>query len=234
MIQITIFSPIGVKHQKGKRLKEVQAPHELLVVLRLLVIIGLLFIIIIIIVGRSMRGTDAKISQLSRSQWDIGVGDGWVDRHVRELKKWLISLTVDNLLVASNDLNALLHMRCSICDAPYALICAAAHGEDTMKHLQETGVLRGGRGTTAAGSVRRRHNWRRRSSVVSPWILGNNGAKWLMCDILVKSLMCHHLSHALNVGSKSTRSLRVGGNVSYLIHDVLKYIKLLMLHERIK
>jgi hypothetical protein len=68
MIQITIFSPIGVKHQKGKRLKEVQAPHELLVVLRLLVIIGLLFIIIIIIVGRSMRGTDAKSSQLSRSQ----------------------------------------------------------------------------------------------------------------------------------------------------------------------
>jgi hypothetical protein len=69
MIQITIFSPIGVKHQKGKRLKEVQAPHELLIVLRLLVIIGLLFIIIIIIiVGRSMRGTDAKSSQLSRSQ----------------------------------------------------------------------------------------------------------------------------------------------------------------------
>jgi hypothetical protein len=69
---------------------------------------------------------------------------------------------------------------------------------------------------------------------MSPWILGNCEAKRLMCDILVELLMGHHLNHILNVGSKSTRSLRVGGYVPNLIHDVLKHIKLLMLHERIK
>jgi hypothetical protein len=46
--------------------------------------------------------------------------------------------------------------------------------------------------------------------------------------------MHHNLNHALNVGSKSTRSLRVDGNIPYLIHDVVKHIKPLMLHERIK
>jgi hypothetical protein len=66
---------------------------------------------------------------------------------------------------------------------------------------------------------------------MSPWILWNSGAKWLMSNILIKSLMSHHLNHALNVGCKSTRSLRVYSNVPYLIHDVVKHIKLLMLHE---
>jgi hypothetical protein len=46
--------------------------------------------------------------------------------------------------------------------------------------------------------------------------------------------MSHNLNHALNVESKSTRSLRVDGYVPYLIHDVVKHIKPLMLHERVK
>jgi hypothetical protein len=65
--------------KKGKNLKKVQAPRGLLIVLHLLVIIGGL-LIIIIIVG-STRRTDAKSSQLSKSQRGIGVRDGWEDRH---------------------------------------------------------------------------------------------------------------------------------------------------------
>jgi hypothetical protein len=68
---------------------------------------------------------------------------------------------------------------------------------------------------------------------MSPWILGDCGVKQLMCNILVKFLMCHHLNHALNVGSKSTRLLRVYDNVLYIVHHVVKHIKLLMLHENI-
>jgi hypothetical protein len=69
---------------------------------------------------------------------------------------------------------------------------------------------------------------------MSLFILVNYGAKRLMRSILVKFLMSHNLNHALNVGSKSTRSQRVDGYVSYLVHDVIKHIKPLMLHERVK
>jgi hypothetical protein len=84
------------------------------------------------------------------------------------------------------------------------------------------------------GSVSRSHSWRRRSGAMSPWILGNCWTKRLMFNIIVELLMCHHLDHVLNIRSKSARSLRVGGNAPYLIHYVIKHIKLLMLHEIIK
>jgi hypothetical protein len=35
--------------------------------------------------------------------------DGWEDKHVRELKKRLIPLTMDNFLVAPNYLKELIH-----------------------------------------------------------------------------------------------------------------------------
>jgi hypothetical protein len=69
---------------------------------------------------------------------------------------------------------------------------------------------------------------------MNPWILGNYGAKRLMCDIRVELLMGHHLNHILNVESKFTRPLRVGGYVRKLIHNVLKHMKPLMLHDHIK
>jgi hypothetical protein len=65
-------------------------------------------------------------------------------------------------------------------------------------------------------------------------ILRHCGAKWLMLDILVELLMCHHLNHELNVWSKSTRSRMVCGNVSYLIHNVLKNIKACGIHYSIQ
>jgi hypothetical protein len=115
------------------------------------------------------------------------------------------------------------------------LVGVVVHDKDTPKHLQEVRVgARGGGGTTTVGSASRSHSWRRGRSVISPWILRNYGAKRLMCNILAKFLICHNLNHVLNVGSKSTRSLRVDGNVLYLIHDVVKHIKPLMLHEHIK
>jgi hypothetical protein len=134
---------------------------------------------------------------------------------------------MNDLLVAMNNLHLLLHHI-------HVLIYSMTHGKDTSEHLQNPNVGTGGGGTTTVGSVRRSHSWRRRSCAMNPWILGSSGVKRLMCDILVELLMCHHLNHALNIGSKSTRSLRVGGNVSYLIHYVLKHIKPLMLHESIK
>jgi hypothetical protein len=45
-----------------------------------------------------------KSSQLSRSQRCIRVGHRWEDRDIGELKEWLIPLTVDDLLVAPNNL----------------------------------------------------------------------------------------------------------------------------------
>jgi hypothetical protein len=134
---------------------------------------------------------------------------------------------VNNLLIAAYNLHALLN-------DIQTLIGAAAHGEDTLEHLQEVELGARGGGTTTAGSASRIHNWRRGRSTMSLFILVNYGAKRLMCSILVKFLMSHNLNHALNVGSKSTRSQRVDGYVSYLIHDVIKHIKPLMLHERVK
>jgi hypothetical protein len=77
--------------KKWKEVKEVKMPRRLLVVLHLLIVIGLLFIIIVVI--RSTCKADAKSYQLSRSRRGIGVRDGWEDRHVGELKEWLISLS---------------------------------------------------------------------------------------------------------------------------------------------
>jgi hypothetical protein len=136
--------------KKGKEPKQAKMPHQLLIILHLLVIIGFLFIIIIVV--GSMCRADAKSSQLSRSQRDIWFGDGWVDRHARELKKRLILLTMNDLLVAPDDLNALLHHL-------HVLICVTAYGKDTLEHLQDAKVgARGGGGTTTAGSARRSHN----------------------------------------------------------------------------
>jgi hypothetical protein len=44
------------------------------------------------------------------------------------LKKWLIPLTVNDLLTAANNMNLLLHHI-------HMLICAMAHGKDTREHL---------------------------------------------------------------------------------------------------
>jgi hypothetical protein len=68
-------------------------PYQLLIIFHLHVIVGLLNIIIVVVGDTS--GTDAKSSQLSRSQ-----RDRWEDRDVRELKERLIPLTMDDLLVA--------------------------------------------------------------------------------------------------------------------------------------
>jgi hypothetical protein len=108
------------------------------------------------------------------------------------------------------------------------------HGEDTPKYLQEARVgARGGGGTIAMGSASRSHNWRRRRSAMASWILGNCGAEWLMCNIIIEPLMCYHLDHAHDVRSKFIRSLRVDDNVPYFIHNVVKHIKPLILHESI-
>jgi hypothetical protein len=56
-------------------------------------------------------------------------------------------LTVNDLLVAANNLHALLHHI-------NTLIGAGAHGKDTLEHLQKAGVgTSGGGGTTATGSA---------------------------------------------------------------------------------
>jgi hypothetical protein len=55
-----------------------------------------------------------------------------------------------------------------------------------------------------------------------------------MTHILVELPLRHRLNHKLNVWSKAVRSERVGGNVSYLIHNVLEDIKVHWLHESIK
>jgi hypothetical protein len=70
--------------------------------------------------------------------------------------------------------------------------------------------------------------------MMSPQIFRHCGAEWLKLDILVELLMCHHLNHELDVWSKSTRSSRVCGNVAYLIHNVLKNIRVHELHESIQ
>jgi hypothetical protein len=130
---------LSSRHQKRKTPKEEQAPGELLGLL--VVIASFLLIIIIIIPSRSTGGTNAKGRQLSKSQRGIGVGDGWEDRHVRELLEWLILLTLNGLLVVANNLHALLN-------DIQLLIGVVTHGEDTLEHLQHPKALRGGRGGT--------------------------------------------------------------------------------------
>jgi hypothetical protein len=113
--------------QKGKRLEEVQAPRRLLNALYLLIIIGGILIIIVVVFGSTSR-TNAKSSQLSRSQRGIGVGDVWEDRHVGELKKQFIPLTVDDLLIVPHNLKVLLHHI-------HALIHAPAHSKYASEHI---------------------------------------------------------------------------------------------------
>jgi Co/Zn/Cd efflux system component len=103
-----------------------------------------------------------------------------------------------------------------------------AHSKDTPEHLQEAGVGAGG-GTTTAGSASRSHI-RRRRNVVMDWRLGNCRAKRLMYHILIEPLKSHNLDHAQNKRGKSTRSLRVDGYVLNLINDVIKSIKVIILH----
>jgi hypothetical protein len=64
---------------------------------------------LIVIIQRNMSRVNAKSNELDRSQRAIGVGDGRVDRDVGELLERLISLVVNNLLVASHNLKALIH-----------------------------------------------------------------------------------------------------------------------------
>jgi putative flippase GtrA len=137
------MTPFELRHQKGKRARSEEiAP--LLVVLHLLVVVGLIITIIVIIINTSR--TNTKGCQFSWSQRGIRGGDGWEDRDVRELKKRLIALTVDNLLVVSNYLKALIHHI-------QALICTMTRDKDTSKHLQDIRVgARGRGGTTASGS----------------------------------------------------------------------------------
>jgi hypothetical protein len=51
---------LSSRHQKGKRLKEEQAPHGLLIILCLLLLVGSHLSIIIIIIVGSTSETDAK------------------------------------------------------------------------------------------------------------------------------------------------------------------------------
>jgi hypothetical protein len=64
---------------------------------------------LIVIIQRNMSRANAKSSELGRSQRAIGVGDRQVDRDVGELLERLISLVVNNLLVASHNLKALIY-----------------------------------------------------------------------------------------------------------------------------
>jgi hypothetical protein len=56
--------------KKGKDSKKVQAPHGLVIIFCLLIVVGglLINIVVIVIVVGSTSGTDAKSSQLNRSQ----------------------------------------------------------------------------------------------------------------------------------------------------------------------
>jgi hypothetical protein len=172
---------------------------------------------------------NAESSQLDRSQRAIGVGDGQEDRDVRELLERLIPLAMNNLLVASPNLKALIHHI-------QTLISALACGKDTPEHLQDAGVgSRSGGGTITTSSVRRSSSRSsRRTSTRSPWILGHYKVKRVMTHILIEFLLRHQLNHKLNVWSKATGSKRVGGYVPYLIHNVLKDVEAHRLHESIQ
>jgi hypothetical protein len=104
------------------------------------------------------------------------------------------------------------------------LIGAPACGKDTSEHLQDAGVgSRSGEGTTTVGRARRSiSRSSKRTSTRSHWILGHCRAKIVMTHILVELLLRHILNHELNVWSKDIGSKRVGGYVSYLIHNVLE------------
>jgi hypothetical protein len=94
-----------VKTPKREKRCEAKMRWQLLVVLRLLIVVGLLLIVII----ENMSRANAEGSQLCWSQRGIGDGDGREDRDVGELMEWLVSLAVNNLLVAPHNLHVLLH-----------------------------------------------------------------------------------------------------------------------------
>jgi ABC-type antimicrobial peptide transport system ATPase subunit len=75
-----------------------------------------------------MSRANAKSNQLGRSQRAIGVGDGREDRDVMELLERLVPLAVNNLLVVSHNLKALIHHI-------QTLISVLACGKDTSEHL---------------------------------------------------------------------------------------------------
>jgi hypothetical protein len=195
---------------------------RLLIVLCLLVVVGLHLIVVI---QRNTTRANAKSSQLGRSQWVIGVWDGREDRDIGELLKWLVPLAVNNLLAMPHNLKALIHHIQTLISVPTC-------GKDTLEHLQDARVgSRSGGGTTTAGSVRRSS---RRTSTRSPWILGHCRTKRVMTHIFVELLLCDRLNYKLNIWSKATWSERVGGYVSYLIHNALEDIKAHRLHESIQ
>jgi hypothetical protein len=88
-----------------------------------------------------MSRANAKSSQLDRSQQAVGVRDGRENKDIRELLERLISLAVNNLLVAPHNLKVLIHHI-------QMLISAPACGKDTPKHLQDAGVGSWSRGGT--------------------------------------------------------------------------------------
>jgi hypothetical protein len=106
----------------------------------------------------------------------------------------LVLLAVNNLLVASHNLKALIHHI-------QMLIRASACGKDALKHLQDTGVgSRSGGGTTTTDSARMSSSMSsRRTSTRSSWILGHCRAKRIMTHILVELLLCHRLNYKLNI-----------------------------------
>jgi hypothetical protein len=134
-IEITPFSLLSSRHQKREKSQSKADASGLFVVLSLLVIIGgLLIFIVVVVAGKRMRGTYTKSDQLSRSQRGIGVSNRWVDGDVWELKKGLIPLIVEKLLVVAHNPHLLLHHI-------HALICVTAHGEDTSEHFQHPRAL---------------------------------------------------------------------------------------------
>jgi hypothetical protein len=121
----------------------------------------------------------------------------WVNWLLRDLDKWLIPQTMNDVLVPLEDVSAMLK-------DIHALVDVMAHGKDTSKHLQDIRVSTGGgRGTTTVGRARRGYIRRRRGVAVDRK-LGKSRAKRLMCNILIESLMSHRLNHAHDEGSEST------------------------------
>jgi hypothetical protein len=136
-------------------------------------------------------------------------------------------LAVNNLLVASHNLKALIHHIQTLISAPTC-------GKDSLEYHQDARVgSRSGGGTTTMGSAGR-SNSSRRTSTRSPWILGHCRAKRVMTHIPVELLLHHRLNYELNVWSKATLSEWVGGYVSYLIHNILEDVEAHRLHESIQ
>jgi hypothetical protein len=84
-------------------------------------------LLLIVIIG-NMSMANAEGSQLSRSQRSIGVGDEQEDMDVGELLERLVPLAMNNLLVTSHNLQAMLH-------DTQALIHALRHRKDASEHL---------------------------------------------------------------------------------------------------